>query len=571
MKRTIKLRINAAKVLWCAVIFVASIAGCGVVSADETPAVNNTIKSGELLKNPGFEDVVEEHIKSWSAQPFAVIPSDQDAGAGQHSLEITSAQKGFDPISTQNVTDFKAGQLYHFSYRVRTAQEDQEYRLYIGIWNDELPKATWLTGVEIGWRKGQEKWQDVTFDFTPAASANRLMVVMQIKGPGSVWFDDLSLTAAAEEKLPPALTSYSGSPEFVQIMPDRTFRVQGKPFFPLLIWGWNASSEEALAKAGDFGFNVVASPPIETLGLQGAQLWFDMAEKYHLMVAAPSRLQFKDTVPATELDAKLSALTPLIKRLAQHPALFMYNPADEPAWGRYNIEAFAATSHLIRSLDPNHPIFVTHAPRNTIAELARYNRYLDIGGSDIYPVWKGGIDRHSDLPNKTLSVVGDETQKNLEALGDTKPVIETLQAFSWSDGANSKRQGDPFPTLSQLRFMAYDAIVSGATGIAFFQDGRYTVLRPELKPIVRELAALGETLAGGKILSTQNVTTTPKLKLLAKEYQGHLMLIAVNTNNQPLIASLNISSLDSGRFSNRKIKTLFENSSNTTAFRRRYF
>jgi len=318
--------------------------------------------------------------------------------------------------------------------------------------------------------------------------------------------------------------------------------VAGKPFLPIMVWGVHMNTEEMLAAARDFGYSVVATPHAETLGPAGAHLWLDMAEKHGLKVILTTRVEFNEKQAAVLWPDKLKRLTEVINEIKTHPALFAYNLSDEPAWAGYNVAAFAEGARTIRALDPNHPIYVNHAPRNTIGELRRYDAFVDIAGSDIYPVWKEGLDRHSDLPNKTLSVVGDETTKNLEALGTRGPVMQTLQAFSWSD-SSAERTGDPFPSHEQLRFMGYDSLVCGATGIAYYQNGHYRELRPELKPVVREFSALQDVLAAGEIISTDGICSQAGIKLLIKKHRGHIVLIAVNRTNQPIEAKFDLSRL----------------------------
>lgn len=496
----------------------------------------------ELLKNPGFEQADASGINDWGITPFAVTSSTEFAFEGRRSVRVNSDRDDFHPHLGQDVLQFHPGQKYRFQYQVRAAKFGQEYRGYVGVWKG----TNWLDGVDTQWRQGQEAWQKISTEFVlegAAAEADRLMVVLQVKGPGAVWFDSVSLAPVAEgEQVGAALPRFLGSQEFVQIMPDRTFRVGGKPFFPIMIWGVHINTEEMLAAVRDFGGNLIAAPHAEMLGPAGARLWLDMAEKYGLKVILTTRVEFNDKVAADLLPDKLKRITTVINEIKTHSSLFAYNLSDEPAWGGYNLAAFAEGGRTIRALDPNHPIYVNHAPRNTVAELRRYNAFVDIGGSDIYPVWKEGLDRHSDLPNKTLSVVGDETAKNLEALDKRGPVMQTLQAFSWSD-VSADRTGDPFPTHEQLRFMGYDSLVCGATGIAYYQDGRYRELRTELKPIIREFSAMQDVLAAGKTVSSDAICSQEGIKLLIKEHHGHVVLIAVNRGNQPVDATFDLSRL----------------------------
>lgn len=469
---------------------------------------------------------------------------------GSRSLEIQSDREGFDPLVLQEVKEgVGLNKRYRLKYEAKAAKFGQDYRVYVGVWKGR-GEEDWVTGEDVEWRQGQEAWQQVSTEFTiSSAEATFMQVVFQIRGPGTVWFDNVSLTeisaaSTQSSSLPPPIPKYVGSDKFVQITPERGFKINGKPFFPIKIWGWNPKTEADLAQLREFGFNTFGSEHADALGTIGTGVLLDKASKFGLKVMLTTRVEFDDRQVATLLPDKLKRLATVIASAKDHPALFCYNLADEPAWLGYNLTAFSEGANLIRSIDPNHPISVNHAPRNKISELQAYNQYVDIAGSDIYPVWAGGKDIHSDLPNKTISVVGDETIKNLEAVDYKKPVIQTLQAFSWSDGARADRKGDPFPTHDQLRFMAYDAIVAGASGIAYFQDGRYPTLRPELKDVVQEIAALQDVLAGGATLPVTGVIENPGIEVLAKSYKDKIVLIVLNKTESPIDAEFNLAPLN---------------------------
>jgi hypothetical protein len=114
----------------------------------------------------------------------------------------------------------------------------------------------------------------------------------------------------------------------------------------------------------------------------------------------------------------------------------------------------------------------------TVRELVRYRPAFDVTGADIYPVaYPPG--EHSDLANKDISVVGDVTQKMLQAAVG-KPIWMTLQ-IAWS-GVTPSQQWPGlvprFPTLHEERFMAYQAIINGARGLIFFGGHLTQVMRP---------------------------------------------------------------------------------------------
>jgi hypothetical protein len=171
-------------------------------------------------------------------------------------------------------------------------------------------------------------------------------------------------------------------------------------------------------------------------------------------------------------------LVKITSGLKDHPALAAYKGADEPAHSATPPAGLVRAHQKLKSNDPNHPLVITQAPVGAVAALTPYRPALDITGADIYPISYGHV-HASDTPNHDISVVGDIARKMVTAAGG-KPIWMTLQ-IAWSGILPS--QDDPdrvprFPSLPELRFMAYQAVVNGARGLAFF-GGQYTqVMRP---------------------------------------------------------------------------------------------
>lgn len=158
-------------------------------------------ESAEMLKNPSFEMADRAGILYWQGDTLSVSPSKEFATEGELSACIVSEGDELNPILTQNVTQFSPHQKYRLQYEARAKDLNQEYRVYVGIWQGE----NWLDGVATGWRKGQDVWEKVSIDFIlqgATEGADRLMVVLQVKGQGTVWFDNTSLTPASEEVEP---------------------------------------------------------------------------------------------------------------------------------------------------------------------------------------------------------------------------------------------------------------------------------------------------------------------------------------------------------------------------------
>ena len=162
-------------------------------------------------------------------------------------------------------------------------------------------------------------------------------------------------------------------------------------------------------------------------------------------------------------------LRTVVGALRGHPGLVAWKGIDEPA-NLYRGDARVAPAGMqrahdvIREVDPDHPVLVTHAPRN-VGDLTAYRPTYDICGVDVYPIaYPPGL-HVGDTPTDDLGVVADIT-RTIAAAAGPKPTWTTLQ-IAWS-GIVKPDATLRFPSFAQQRFMAYDAIVAGARGLVFF-------------------------------------------------------------------------------------------------------
>jgi hypothetical protein len=164
--------------------------------------------------------------------------------------------------------------------------------------------------------------------------------------------------------------------------------------------------------------------------------------------------------------AKLAELRRVVMKYRNHPSLLFWKGKDEPQWGKIPPEDLRAYYDTIHSLDPNHPIWITQAPRGTAGDLRPYSRFYDIGAIDIYPVsYPPGRHAPDDSTNKDLSLVGDYTRLIRDANG-AKTTMMVLQ-ICWS-GVYKAGRTLRFPTFPEERYMTYEAIIDGARGLVFF-------------------------------------------------------------------------------------------------------
>ena len=276
---------------------------------------------------------------------------------------------------------------------------------------------------------------------------------------------------------------------------------------------------------------------LDAAALHGLHCWVYLGELPDL----PPR------AAGTQASTREQMLTRLTSQLRNHPALGAYKGVDEPR-NPFRGEDWIRPAGLVRALkrlkalDPEHPLVIIQAPRSTVAQLSPYRPAFDITGADIFPLaYPPG--EHSDLPNKDISVVGDVTRKMVRAAGG-KPVWMTLQ-IAWSGTVNSAQKPNVvprFPTLHELRFMAYQAIVCGARGLNFFGGHLTQVTRPAdadagwnwtfweqvLRPLLQELSstAVAPALVAANA-KPQVKSSTKDVEVLTRRDGRFLYVIAV--------------------------------------------
>jgi len=332
--------------------------------------------------------------------------------------------------------------------------------------------------------------------------------------------------------------------------------VEGRKLFPIVLSngppvGAKApSGQDALAELAAGGANFVRA---------GRSIWSpesideQIAAEQQVLDAAAAKglhcwLQLGNVpdLPARAFAAKEQLLTRIVGQLKDHPALGAWKGIDEPANPnrpqRVPVAGLVRAYRALHETDPDHPLVITQAPLGTAAQLAPYRPAFDITGADIYPVsYPPG--KHAGGHNRDIGVVGDITRKMVRAAG-RKPIWMTLQ-IAWSGVIPTEQHPanvPRFPTLSQERFMAYQAIANGARGLAFFGGHLTQIARPAdaqagwnwtfwdlvLRPLLVELTS--PSVAPALIApdaSRAVKASTGAVELVTREADGFLYVIAV--------------------------------------------
>jgi hypothetical protein len=220
----------------------------------------------------------------------------------------------------------------------------------------------------------------------------------------------------------------------------------------------------------------------------------------------------------------------------------MDEPANPNRPARVPVAGLARAYRTLHESDPHHPVVITQAPVGTVAQLAPYRPAFDITGADIYPVsYPPG--KHAGGRNRDIGVVGDVTRKMVRAAG-SKPIWMTLQ-IAWSGVIATEQHPSNvprFPTLSQERFMAYQAILNGARGLSFFGGHLTQIARPAdvqarwnwtfwervLRPLLEELtsSAVAPALVAPDARKAVKASTKA-VELVTRQAEDFLYVIAV--------------------------------------------
>ena len=210
-------------------------------------------------------------------------------------------------------------------------------------------------------------------------------------------------------------------------------------------------------------------------------------------------------------------------------------------------DAIGRGCRVVKHLDPKRAIWQNHAPRNSVRSLAKYNQTIDAVGCDIYPVPFNPGSGHSDLKDTNLSSVGAYTDRMREA-APGKSIWMVLQGFGWRDlSEEGKNDPDPRkgrrPNFSEIRFMAYDAIVHGANALLCWGTHyieKDSALWRDLMKIAKELRALEPGIVGERPKNTPISAADETYgsidgqgpRLMLRKAGQDWLIIAVNEHSQ---------------------------------------
>jgi hypothetical protein len=368
-------------------------------------------------------------------------------------------------------------------------------------------------------------------------------------------------------------------PTRVTLDEHRIARVNGRPFFPIMARHvpvfrgeqlknpWSATAEE-YARLRDIGFNAVRFVPFG-----GQAFTFDD----HRVPGDFGGLLFYAYVYnraelSKDADPRKRDLAALVNAVRERDDFLGYEQFNEPAYTWLNQglaqaspEGMAAGSAEIRRLDPHHPIRVGHMCSNLVATLRKYNPAADVVGCNPYVVRSPDMRRFvgsrpdgymTDHADRTISAVGRYTDKMMR-VADGRAVWMQIQGSAnenWYLPEHTPETRDHgvyehhrlYPTYWQMRFMAFHAIVRGATGLEWMLV-RHPVESPsfhDVRRVIGELSELHDALASATLAHEFEITYRELgfsdwegVQTMVKMHDGGPWIIAVNTQFDPMEAT----------------------------------
>jgi len=312
---------------------------------------------------------------------------------------------------------------------------------------------------------------------------------------------------------------------------DRNFYINGKVFFPIALWQIvslkNDDDASNLYYAARQGVNLyIQGCANETTALSS----LDRAQKYGIKVFLS--LGYPRDTKGDQLKIwKIRMANILTEKVKNHPALFGYFLIDEPAWAGKSLNNLTKAYEGFKDLDPYHPVWINAAPRGSIEVHKQYSKAADIYGLDIYPVpYPGG---HSGMEDKGLTCVGKYAQMYYDAVGQNKAIWMALQGFSWKQLSVENPVDNGYPTYTESRFMAYDALLNKANSVGYW--GAQYILNPEfydvLFNVTKELQEMSGFFVNAKLVKMLKLKGT-HIKYYEYVVNGKKYIIAINLYNE---------------------------------------
>ncbi len=338
------------------------------------------------------------------------------------------------------------------------------------------------------------------------------------------------------------LSNYPANPVEVTFNEEGITLLNGKPFFHIGHW-WHTNRGDFGADM-DFlreaGFNVLLMPNLTPERFQV----LDLAQEHGMLGVIELPHHIYGNTPA-EKEAFKNLWIGLIRQYQKHPALFAYFGPDEAMWGGLQLEPIKEVYDIVREVDPYHPLWYNEAPCGEVEQLREYAiPTCDVYGIDIYPI---GAPHGTLTEDRSMTAVGKHTDRSHQAVNYQKPVWMILQGMAWAHIRPDTHtlpvdqvKDILYPTWEQTRFMTYNAIVHGATGVQYHYLG-YTVHLPDqywkdLRQVTLELEYMSPVFTAKTVREPALKCANPEIRFLTKQYQGKNYYLITNESPKDIRA-----------------------------------
>ncbi|MBL3657039.1 carbohydrate binding domain-containing protein [Fulvivirga sediminis] len=242
---------------------------------------------------------------------------------------------------------------------------------------------------------------------------------------------------------------------------------------------------------------------------------------------------------------KIALLKSEIEAFRDHPALLSWYINDEPDGQGRPVAILEEAYEMIHQLDPYHPVSIVFMMPSRAAE---FENTMDIAMTDPYPIPRA--------PEEVLHNLNGYR----EAYQYKKSVWLVPQAFG------GQEMWEREPTANELRVMTYMGLISGAKGIQYYIRGEGNInpqsvsAWSECSNMAVEVAQMSSFLLSADVAPSVKVNDERILTKVFK-YQGDLLVIAVNEDNEPKSFDLEIA-VDNSNYQ-EEAELWFENRSVT--------
>ena len=283
--------------------------------------------------------------------------------------------------------------------------------------------------------------------------------------------------------------------------------------FPICMYGVNNPADVPAVKKAGFNCFQTYRPEPETLAALARA-----AKKHRLhVVFRPNKV-----------------IGSAYEEAARHWPILAWYLVDEPDVHKWSRDRVIEAREITRNAFPLH--------ENTLVIGQGKTRisYYDLPDNlmmDWYPV-----------PHLALTSFGDNVRWAKEGQQSTgaaeRPLWGVVQSFNWKEFKQYRPDNDRigrFPTEDEIRFMSYDGIINGATGLFYFVFTTHGKPLPTEQPewwarvaaVSKELAKLQPVLEKGE-LTDNPVEVTAPLVMQTRRYKRRLYSILINRSDKPV-------------------------------------